>query len=93
MAFKQERPKPGLIHHGDRGSQGVFNRSLQQLKTKELEWQKQNIVVVGVAFARWLVQWVDLAWDRETSASVSGRQFEAGCLVRKQLPRQGSPLR
>ena len=78
MAFKQERPKSGLIHHSDRGSQGVFNRSSQQLKIKELEWQKQSMDDVSEMFAcRW-DRWVDPVWDLETSERVSGRHFGAG---------------
>jgi transposase InsO family protein len=30
-AVGSKRPRPGLIHHSDRGSQGGFNRSTQHL--------------------------------------------------------------
>lgn len=31
MALHRRQPKPGLLHHSDRGSQGGFNRSTQHL--------------------------------------------------------------
>ena len=31
MALTMRRPKAGLLHHSDRGSQGGFNRSTQHL--------------------------------------------------------------
>ena len=34
-AVKARRPARGLIHHGDRGSQGEFNRSLQHVLREE----------------------------------------------------------
>jgi transposase InsO family protein len=50
MAIWQRRPKAGLVHHSDRGSQGGFNRSSQHLDKEELRWKQtsvENPIVLG----------------------------------------------
>ena len=37
-ALTIQRPKPGLIHHTDRGVQGEFNRSSQHHDGEKLRW-------------------------------------------------------
>jgi len=41
-----------LVHHSDRGSQGEFNRSLQQLRKEKLQWGSLDdvgLIVLGAA--------------------------------------------
>jgi len=41
-ALEARQPGPGLIHHGDRGSQGGFNRSSQHLDDEVREWKRRG---------------------------------------------------
>ena len=42
MALANRRPRAGLLHHSDRGSQGGFNRSSQHLKSRRCLWDDQR---------------------------------------------------
>ncbi|RSB89445.1 hypothetical protein EGT47_12040 [Burkholderia cenocepacia] len=37
-AYWQRKPRPGLLLHSDRGSQGGFNRSSQHLNPGGVSW-------------------------------------------------------
>lgn len=80
MAWFKRRPgkQAGLILHSDRGSQGGFNRSMQHLRFKELQWEQQSMAAADEVFAQ---RWVRLAGPRLVSGkigSVSGRRSPKG---------------
>jgi putative transposase len=68
-----------LVHHSDRGTQGEFNRSLQQLHKEKLQWVLRNDVGL---IARDAVPSVHQVVRRRDVASIdrrSGRPLRAVC--------------
>jgi transposase InsO family protein len=70
-----------LVHHSDRGTQGEFNRSLQQLYKEKLQWVLRNDVGL---IARGAVRSVHQVVRRQDAVNIdkrSGRQSRAVCRV------------
>lgn len=68
-----------LIHHSDRGSQGGFNRSLQQLCKEKLQWVFQDDVGLIARGAAPSVHQVVRRRDDVNIDKRSGRRLRAGC--------------
>ena len=89
----------GLVHHGDQGVQGEFNRSLQQLYKEKLQWVLRNDVGL---IARGAAQSVHQVVQRRDVVNIdknSGRASRAVCragmphskpVYRNRLERGGS---
>jgi putative transposase len=77
-AIKKRQPKPGLIHHSDRGVQGEFNWSSQHLKREKLRWENRGIGGrIGRAALHYAHRVVRL-WGGGIITRSSGRPLLAG---------------
>ena len=70
-----------LVHHSDRGSQGEFNRSLQQLYKEKLQWVLRDDVGLIARDAAPSVHQVVRRRDAVNIDNGSGRPSRAGCRV------------
>ena len=70
-----------LVHHSDRGIQGEFNRSLQQLYKEKLQWVLRNDVGLIARGAARSVHQVVRQQDAVNIAKRSGRRLRAACRV------------
>jgi putative transposase len=73
MALSTRRPKPGLIHHSDRGVQTGFNESSQH-RRQELRCNNANVARIE-HYAPECSRRVVHRWPVERIASASGRQL------------------
>jgi len=69
----------GLVHHSDRGTQGEFNRSLQQLYKEKLQWVLQDDVDLIERDAAPSVHQVVRRRDVVNIDKSSGRRSRADC--------------
>ncbi len=88
MALAARRPQPGqLIHHSDRGVQGGFNWSSQQLEEEELRWpQGGSAALIGRCVRRCARQGAH-RWPGASIDSGSGTRSRAGCRAKKRPSR------
>ncbi len=88
MALAARRPQPGqLIHHSDRGVQGGFNWSSQQLEEEELRWpQGGSAALIGRSVPRCARQGAH-RWPGASIDSGSGTRSRAGCRAQKRPSR------
>jgi len=88
MALAARRPQPGqLIHHSDRGVQGGFNWSSQQLEEEELRWpQGGSAALIGRCVRRCARQGAH-RWPGASIDSGSGTRSRAGCRAQKRPSR------
>jgi transposase InsO family protein len=88
MALAARRPSPGqLIHHSDRGVQGGFNWSSQQLEEEELRWpQGGSAALIGRCVRRCARQGAH-RWPGASIDSGSGTRSRAGCRAKKRPSR------
>jgi hypothetical protein len=74
----------GVVHHSDRGTQGEFNRSLQQLEEEELQWVLRNEDGQIARAAHQCVHQVAQRRGGENNDNDSGRRSLAACRARTQ---------
>ena len=88
MALAARRPQPGqLIHHSDRGVQGGFNWSSQQLEEEELRWPQGGCAaLIGRSVPRCARQGAH-RWPGASIDSGSGTRSRAGCRAQKRPSR------
>jgi len=87
MALARRRPPQGLLHHSDRGSQGGFNWSSQQLEEEELRWpQGGSAALIGRCVRRCARQGAH-RWPGASIDSGSGTRSRAGCRAKKRPSR------
>jgi hypothetical protein len=79
QAIARRQPPPGLVHHSDRGVQGEFNRSLQQLHKEKLQWVLPNDVGLIARVAALSDHQVVRRQDAVNIDKRSGRPSRAGC--------------
>ncbi len=93
MALAARRPQPGqLIHHSDRGVQGGFNWSSQQLEEEELRWpQGGSAALIGRCVRRCARQGAH-RWPGASIDSGSWTRSRAGCRAKKRPSRLASRL-
>jgi len=70
-----------LVHHSDRGTQGEFNRSLQQLYKEKLQWLRRNDVGLITRGAVPSVHQVARRQDAVNIDKHAGRRSRAVCRV------------
>jgi transposase InsO family protein len=68
-----------LVHHSDRGTQGEFNRSLQQLQKEKLQWVLRNDVGLIAQVAALSDHQVVRRRDAVNIDKRFGRPSRAGC--------------
>lgn len=88
---RQSEPSDDLIHHSDRGSQGAFNRSSQQLLPEDLRWEFRNTVAVGEASDLTLVLLGGRPPDLRGNDNASGLQLPVAFLPKLLQPLQACP--
>jgi Integrase core domain len=71
----------GLVHHSDRGTQGEFNRSLQQLSKEKLQWVLRDDVGLIVRGEAPSALQVVRRLDAVNTDNGSGRPSRVGCRV------------
>ena len=70
-----------LVHHSDRGTQGEFNRSLQQLSKETLQWVlRDDVGLIARGGAQFVLQVVRRR-DAVNIGNGSGRPSRVGCRV------------
>ena len=79
QALARRQPPAGLVHHSDRGVQGEFNRSLQQLHKEKLQWVLPNDVGLIARVAALSDHQVVRRQDAVNIDKRSGRPSRAGC--------------
>jgi putative transposase len=76
---RSSAPLTGLVHHSDRGTQGEFNRSLQQLYREKLQWVLRSDVGLIARGAAPSVHQVVRRRDVVNIDRSSGRPSRAVC--------------